>query len=404
MLDNEHVDACAQYILDMVKHIIVIFGTRSPGSEGERKTQEFIRDELGACCDGEVRLEPFTVAPKAFMGFQRTVALLLFAALPCYWLMPWAAAALSILAMLVFVFEFLLYKEFLDPFFYKDISYNVMGMRKAKGETKRRIIVSGHADAAFEFRFNHLCSKKMIFVSAAMILAMMFNALSCIAFAFSGGDWDGGYQGVWFIIGIMQLAFLPGLLGGFFFNNFGVVAPGANDNLTGALLGVGIAKQLAAADLRLENTDLVILSAGSEEAGLRGAKNYAAKHIAELREVETIFIGVDTLRDLEHMKVYHRDMNGLVKHDPRVCKLLKDAGAACGLDLPYATVFAGSSDTTAFTQAGIPSAAFCAMDPAPAAYYHTRLDNWDNMDKQCLRKGIEVVMKAIETYDKNGLE
>ena len=66
-------------------------------------------------------------------------------------------------------------------------------------------------------------------------------------------------------------------------------------------------------------------------------------------------------------------------------------------------IFIGSSDAAAFSQAGIPSAALCAMDPHPAAYYHNRRDNWDNMDPLCIRKTAEVLLAAIEQYDANGL-
>jgi Zn-dependent M28 family amino/carboxypeptidase len=243
----------------------------------------------------------------------------------------------------------------------------------------------------------------VMLASVGMIFGMLFVALTCIIFAFSGGDWDGGYRGPWLVVGALQLLCLPGLLSGFFFNNFNVVSPGANDNLSGALITAGLARQLGEAGIRTENTEIVFLITGSEEAGLRGAKAFAAKHAVEFRDVETIFIGVDTIRDLAHMKVYNRDMNGIVNHDAKVCQLLKDAGTACGLELTYGSAFIGSSDATAFTQAGVPSVALIAMDPAPAPYYHTRLDNWDNMDKECLRKCIELVAKAIEMYDKDGL-
>ena len=40
---------------------------------------------------------------------------------------------------------------------------------------------------------------------------------------------------------------------------------------------------------------------GSEEAGLRGAKNYAEIHEKELKEIETVVIACDTMRDLKDM-------------------------------------------------------------------------------------------------------
>jgi aminopeptidase YwaD len=147
----------------------------------------------------------------------------------------------------------------------------------------------------------------------------------------------------------------------------------------------------------------VYLITGSEEAGLRGAKAYARRHRREWQDVETIVISLDTMRDLPYLYIFSRDQNGLVAHDPRVCRLLQDAGRRCGLELRLACIFIGSSDAAAFSQAGIPAAALCAMDPHPAAYYHNRRDNWDNMDPLCIRKTAELLLAAIEEYDVKGL-
>lgn len=51
--------------------------------------------------------------------------------------------------------EFVLYKEMLDPLFEKKESGNVIAVRKAEGETKRRIIISGHTDSAPEWTYTY---------------------------------------------------------------------------------------------------------------------------------------------------------------------------------------------------------------------------------------------------------
>jgi hypothetical protein len=83
--------------------------------------------------------------------------------------------------------------------------------------------------------------------------------------------------------------------------------------------------------------------------------------------------------------------------------LLKNAGQAKGRDLPYGSIFLGSSDGTAFTQGGMRAAAFAAMDPAPADYYHNRRDTPDNMDTHCLGVAIGIVAEAVRQYDEDGL-
>mgnify|MGYP006145656469 CR=1 FL=1 len=70
-----------------------------------------------------------------------------------------------------------------------------------------------------------------------------------------------------------------------------------------------------------------------------------------------------------------------------------------GLDLPFGTIFLGSSDAAAFTQQGYRCAVLAAMDPAPAYYYHTRHDDWRIMDKHCIARALEIVYRTIKTID-----
>lgn len=88
----------------------------------------------------------------------------------------------------------------------------------------------------------------------------------------------------------------------------------------------------------------------------------------------------------------------------RVCALFKEAGKRTGLDLPYGTITAGSTDATTFTQEGISSVALCAMDPAQAHYYHTRKDAPDIMNLECVEKTIAVLLEALQLYDRAGLD
>jgi putative aminopeptidase FrvX len=183
-----------------------------------------------------------------------------------------------------------------------------------------------------------------------------------------------------------------------------VVSPGANDNLTGTFIAVAALKHLHEAGTRFENTEVACLITGSEEARLRGAKAFAEAHQRELNDKDTILVAFDTLRDAEHLAVCNRDLNGTVRHDPDVCALLQEAGKNCGLSLKFESVYVGSTDATAFTQAGIRAAAIGGMDPSPPRYYHTRLDHWKNMEPDCLRRSFALVMEVIALYDRRGVK
>ncbi len=47
----EWIHPAAQYVIDRTKHVIETFGPRDPGSEGERRAQEYVLQELKKYAD-----------------------------------------------------------------------------------------------------------------------------------------------------------------------------------------------------------------------------------------------------------------------------------------------------------------------------------------------------------------
>ena len=70
------------------------------------------------------------------------------------WVTSTAALAFSILALLSFFFEYIKYFEFVDPFFKKKQSVNVVGALRKPGNitVNQLLILSGYHDSALETR------------------------------------------------------------------------------------------------------------------------------------------------------------------------------------------------------------------------------------------------------------
>ena len=152
--------------------------------------------------------------------------------------------------------------------------------------------------------------------------------------------------------------------------------------------------------------EVVAAMVGGEEAGLRGTKAFMKAHAEEYKnekDVETIFIALDTIREHEFMAIYDKDMTGMVKNDTRVAKLIQTSAKNVGYDVPIKAIELGSTDAAAASQAGIPASAFTAMDPAPARYYHTRLDTEDNLDPKSLEIGLKIALETVFTFDEQGI-
>ena len=393
--EKECYNTLAEWVINQTREVIETFGARPPASVGERNAMLHIAEGLKPFADEPVKLEECKVAPTAFFRMQMVGGIFGLLAVAIYWVSPALALSVSLLPILVQYFQLLRYRLFLDPFFSKSTSLNLSATLKPEGVIKNRIILNAHPDAAYEWRYNYYFNKRFSLMVAFMLMGMFFAPLIC------GLGWwfeHIGNEELKRYCGLGLLLFLPGSLLAIFFNNMNVVAPGANDNLSGVFIHTAIFKLLAQ-EKRLANTEVMVVFTGCEEAGLRGAKVWAKLHKEEFGGPETMVLTLDTIRDLDHMKVYAWDMNGTVSHDRECCKLVQEAGLGAGLDLPFGTIFLGSSDAAAFTQEGFRCAALAAMDPAPAYYYHTRHDDWGIMDKDCIARALEIVYRTIKMID-----
>lgn len=388
------------YTVREIKKICKEIGPRPAGSESEKKAQEYIADQMRTAAD-EVTIEEFKLAPKAFMKFITIAGVFMLIALAFSFAnIPLVAFLLALTAIVCVVAEFLMYKEFYDFLFPKKISHNVIGVRKASGELQKRIIFSGHVDSSFEWSYTHYGTNILLFICGgfaviSLITVCVLTALDAFNAYADGSQADTVCQWI-------QLAGLLGSACAFGFVNFRRCVDGANDNLTGTLSSVAVLKYLKDNDIRFENTEVIALSAGSEESGLRGSKAYMKAHKNDLTDVPTIFVGLETFRDYEDIAIYQRDMSGTVKMDAGVCSLLKKAGKQAGLDLPYSSVYIGASDGAAVQQAGIPAVTLAAMNPGPPRYYHTRRDTADNMNMKTVEKCLEIALNALFIYDEEG--
>lgn len=206
------------------------------------------------------------------------------------------------------------------------------------------------------------------------------------------------------ILAVAMYITIPVLVAALKFSNFKRPVMGANDDLTGCFISCAAAKFLSDNDIRFENTEVAVLCAGGEEAGLRGSKAFAKANKDMLNDgVETVFVSIDTIRELEFAKIYNKDMNGMVKNDSRVAALLKQAADNVGIEVGMGAIELGATDAAAMSQAGVPSASFVAMDPTPARYYHTRLDTADNLSAQAVDATVKLALETVFLYDEQGI-
>ena len=394
----------AQFAAEGIDHICNTYGPRKCGGDAEKLAQDYLANTLRPFADSVSR-ETFDVHPDAFMAFVPIAGGLLLASTAANIAgalkkNKLAAASVGLVgtALGALIGEFALYKKPLDPLFPLARSGNVIAVRKAKGETKRRIILSGHTDSAPEWTYTYkLGSKGVLTVAGYAVAGLAYDiASTAVSLTSKNHKLKKG-------LALGQLAFAPGFAALFAFTNGKRYVDGASDDLSGSYVAASVLKFLSDNDVSFENTEVVALLTGGEECGLRGAEAFFKAHPELLSDgVETVFVGFDTVRDEEFMEIYTNDLNGLVKNDPGVCTLVQNAAKKCGKDVPFGSIPLGSTDAAAASRAGCKAASFVAMDPAPARYYHTRLDTADNIMPATIEKGIEIALQTVFDFDEKG--
>lgn len=419
---NENVDYTVKEITSVIKR----YGPRESGNKNCLATQKHIDKEMKPFCD-ETGFESYKMAPKAFLHFTKTVSVAVFLSIfVClilaytgvfdgigksdFFLAQCIVGGVILVGLIITALEFLLYKQFCDVFYKKIEANNYYAVRKPKNEVKRRIIISGHCDSAYQWRHIYY-GKKLPLMGICMggtiggaIISVIIALITVIAnFVDMGafGDFMLNYSYYFHIItGLFMITL-------FLFVDFKTISPGANDNLTGTYAAVCALRMLDMAGVEFENTEVVAMITDGEEAGLRGCKQWAKNHKDEYMNqgVETAVLCVDTLTDLEHLNVYSRDMTGTVKHDEKFSQLVMDSAIEAGHDdLKFANVFFGASDAAAFSQEGITATCLAAMDPAPADYYHNIRDSYDRLVPDAIKAGYEVILSTIFNFDEKGLK
>ena len=412
---KENVD----YTVKEITNVIKKYGPRESASDNCFAAQKHIKKEMDQFCD-ESHFEEYDIAPKAFLHFTKTISVAIVAAVIIGFVLTLTGvvsavvshiivAVTAFICLFVTVMEFLLYKQFLDVLYKKKKGHNLIAVRKPKGEVKKRIIVCGHIDAAYEWRHLYYAKGKYplfgisVGGSAGCAVISIIIAVICVfASVRDMGDFGNFMLNYSYYFHFLTAFFLLTL---YPYINFKLISPGANDNLTGTYAAACSLRMLDMAGVELENTEVVAMINDGEEAGLRATKAYAKAHREEFTrgDVKTAVLCCDTLTDFDYMNVYLKDMTGTVKNDPEFSRLVLDSAKEAGVDnAKFSTVFFGSSDAAAFSQECITSTCLAAMDPTPADYYHNRRDNYDRLVPSSIEAGFKIVIASILNFDEKG--
>ena len=396
-------DRYKNYMFNLIDRVVKDIGPREPCSEQERKLGRFMIDEFKTMCDSTC-LESFRCSPTAFLGFFPIIVIMYIVSAAAYWVYPPAAMAVMFAALVIFVLQFVRYKEFLDRFYPQREGQNAIGVIKPRGKVTKRIVVSGHLDTAYEFNLWLFFKNAAIPVMIVSILAFVFLLVISIVKTVVWTQ-GGGADPVFTYLGIAAVALYP-LVGMFLFFHTYVSVPGAMDNMAGCAVAAGLGKYLADAkgngEFFPEHTEVVLIGMSCEEAGLRGTRRYVKKHLQELKQTKTYGVFVDGVYDEKFLSVVHREICTGARHDPVLVKMAQDAAAARKWPILRTAIPLGASDATEFSNAGISATCLVCQDTSRLVpNYHTRYDTIEHIRPESLAVTLQLVIDMLERIDKS---
>ena len=394
-----------KYITDGIESICKNHKRRTAGSETVKTAEAEMAEAMKDCVD-EIRTHQFEMHPHAFIGSIPLDAFL--SLIACgffltgvYSKRSWpfiVSLILTIATATIIIVEYVLFRPFTDRFYPKRIGQNLYMVRKAKNTPKRRVIICGHADAAYEMPILKHFPTLLIYICIGS--AFLYWALNFIFCYLALADFlPEKVFHTFAIIEIINALFFAPLL---FFVDWNVIVDGANDNLTGCYLAMSIIKEMADNDIRYEDTDICCLITDGEESGLRGARAFANDNVEEMLALNTIVIAPDTVHAVEELKIFSRGINYTESNSEEVCNLLYFSSLKNGIDMRTAEFYPGANDSEAFSSIGVKAAAICGVAFTPQDYYHTVKDTYTNLNPECIRIVRNILKDAIDMFTKAG--
>ena len=424
----------AELAYDLVKDA-ESFGSRLPGSNGERKYADFMGsklEEIGI----KAKKEEFAVSPRSSIGglpYAGWVGIILSALTyfaisnPSLWFLM---AFIGIATVIWLVFSCFLYKPWFDMFFKQKISQNVYGeLTPEDGKYDYTIILSGHTDTSWNWKHSENASRhkdKPIYglittygkVGFGAVCVFFLVGLSvAMATIYTGLYFDAS----WAYIAassdalnklIIALHFLPLLtaIGSCFVIMWNdpdeeTASRGAMDNATGCALSYAVIKYFKEnPDKMPKNCRIVDCNVGSEEAGLRGSMAFVRDHKNDDLTQNAWNINIDSVADKDYFEVVIKDDWQGCRFDTDMEKMFKDTFNEMGIESKTNGCIhnpVGGCDSTPMTRAGIKSVTFAAQNPMLTYYYHTFHDMPDRFEMEpTVGLGFDVVLSVIDKIAK----
>jgi Zn-dependent M28 family amino/carboxypeptidase len=179
------------------------------------------------------------------------------------------------------------------------------------------------------------------------------------------------------------------------------VVPGANDNGTGVVTLIALARALA--ETPTESVRVMLVST-SEEGLCEGMSAFAARHFPELQPERTFILSVDTVGSPHLLFLRGEGMFGITDYPADSLALVDGVAEELGIPLMPNLRLQNATDGVIALAAGYPCAAMCSVtDLKQPANYHWPTDVPENVDYATLADACRLVEAIVRRLDSDWL-
>jgi len=179
--------------------------------------------------------------------------------------------------------------------------------------------------------------------------------------------------------------------------------PGANDNLTGVVVLLSLARALGAAGGAPPGLRVVLLSAGAEESHQEGMNAFAARHFGSLPPERTHVICLDTVGSPRLGLIEGEGMLKLKDYPSEVREFVQRCADEAGVDLYRGMRFRNATDGVVALRAGYPCASIGSVDEFKVpTHYHWPTDTADRVDYATVADAARLSLRLVERLGEGG--
>jgi hypothetical protein len=178
--------------------------------------------------------------------------------------------------------------------------------------------------------------------------------------------------------------------------------PGAADNLSACALAVAMCRFLVKNPACIpDDTEIRVISFGSEEAGCRGSRRYVARHLDELRRLDVRQLNFETIAHPE-IVILTSETNGTVRVSPDMVSSATAAAQRAGVPFKVRAASIGmGSDAGPLSKAGLKATTLVGFTTKQqVAFYHQK---WDTPEVLSLEPLLNVLKLTLEWVRHGGV-